>query len=161
MYHQHFAGNCFENPSNRCLVEGIGPSQFDCSGLVIASICQSLGIPTKSWSHRLRHVRDIWQEANEPSGSSVFVKIEPQIGSLLIFRKFYTIEGERQEVAGHIGIVTHVEGDKLKYIHANPAKGVVEESEATFHQRILGAVMLRNEAAIELADFEANVDSIC
>ena len=131
---------CFELPTDQCLTSGIGPEHFDCSGLVVASLCEVLGLATCDWPMGRRHARDMWQEADDPHSASMFIKTEPREGALLVMRRHYDIGGRRQEVAGHIAVVSCVGDDNLRYIHANPANGIVEERQLKSSRNLLGIV---------------------
>lgn len=148
VYHQKFAGNCFENRREElCFADGIGPA-FDCSGLVIASICKALGRPVDAWTGP-RHVRDFWCAARQDDQRMSFDA--PAVGSLLVAPRIYTVAGELRVVPGHIGIITRAnENEPIRWIHANPRDGKVEESTVVSSGVPLGAVSL---AGFFAADF--------
>lgn len=149
MYHQKFAGNCFEDRQEElCRSDGLGPA-FDCSGFVIASICKAMGRPAESWQGP-RHVRDFWRAANkETSGLTASAAVA---GALLVTPRMYTLAGELQVVPGHIGIITQIDDDKpIRWIHANPQAGKVEETVVLSSGVPLGAISLTGFFAADFA----------
>lgn len=44
---------------NDCLTRGMDEHGYDCSGLVIASICEAAGICTADWPRQFRHLRQM------------------------------------------------------------------------------------------------------
>ena len=77
--------------------EGLGPTSFDCSGLVIRSICDVLGMSTDQWPVGLRHVRDIWKVA-ERDNTQALQRTRPTVGSLAITGRYYTVFGEEKYI---------------------------------------------------------------
>lgn len=148
MYHQDFAGNCFENRREElCRSDGLGPN-FDCSGFVIASISKVIGKAPTEWKGP-RHVRDFWQAAQQNEHGLAVTT--PAVGDLLITPRIYDIAGERRTVPAHIGIITAIEEEKpMRWIHANPQSGKVEEGVVLSAGIPLGAISL---AGLFTADF--------
>lgn len=140
IYHQRFAGNCFEQPSAECLVAGMGPASFDCSGLIIQSASDVLGVSTTDWPADLRHVRDLWSLA--PASNGTHEAPQLTVGSLAIMKRQYDIAGQRQVVPGHIGIISDISHEAVTFIHANPEKGVVEERPLRTLTTLMGAMSL-------------------
>lgn len=147
VYHQDFAGNCFENrQEDLCRSDGLGPN-FDCSGFVIAAICKATGRAVADW-HGPRHVRDFWQAAQD--GEELALG-RPVIGNALVTPRVYDIWGKKRVMPAHIGILTEVsEGKPLRWLHANPQTGRVEEAEVVSLGIPLGAISLGGVLA---ADF--------
>ena len=142
IYHQQQAGDCFRAPSERCLQVGLGPA-FDCSGFIIASLCQVAGRPIGDWPASLRHVRDMWQASQD---SELLTRIPIVEGSILVTSRAYDLEGEKVRVPGHVGIVTYAQADEVHYVHASAKSGVVEERPLRTLDTILGAITLNDQA---------------
>lgn len=138
IYHQDFAGNCIEESDEKCVTDGIGPERFDCSGLVIRVIYDTLGTNSIEHPESPRHVRDMWLAANE-QGQSGFYIAEFSVGALVVIRRKYTINGEHAAIAGHVGIVTKIKSG-LDIIHANPRTGKVEESSVRNWKAVMGFI---------------------
>jgi cell wall-associated NlpC family hydrolase len=56
---------------------GMDDGGYDCSGLVIASICEALGLNASNWNRDYRHLRQIERLAKDG--------IVPNIGDILVF----------------------------------------------------------------------------
>jgi len=91
-----------------CMERGMDDDGFDCSGLVIASLCEVLKINAREWPRELRHVRQL-TEYEERTRS--------KIGDIAIF---YFTNSSRL----HTGILTN---DRTA-IHASGISGEVEEN---------------------------------
>lgn len=144
IYHQSFAGNCFEQPTAACMEAGMGPDEFDCSGLVINAFCDVMGVEPERWPARLRHVRDMWREATD---SGVLFREAPEatVGSLLVVSRRYNLEGRPQKVAGHIGFVADQTGvpgfQTVRFLHASPTLGSVAEATVSHLDSHLGIIV--------------------
>lgn len=140
MYHQNFAGNCFENRQEElCRSDGLGP-RFDCSGFVIAAICKARGRSVADWNGP-RHVRDFWRLAQR--GESGIAVTHPVVGSLLVTPRVYDVAGRQPTVPAHMGILVEVSEEKpLRWLHANPQSGKVEECVVVSQSVPLGAISL-------------------
>lgn len=136
VYHQNFAGNCIENPSEYCLSGGLGPKKFDCSGLIIRSLCDLLDCTIET--DGLRHVRDMWRSAEE---HTAYMRASLAVGVLAVMRRRYMIDGIPTEIPGHIGVVSSVE-DEVTIIHANPRNGKVEQSILRDQTNVMGYIAL-------------------
>jgi hypothetical protein len=119
-------------------MDGIGPEVFDCSGLIIRSVCDVMGTAVTDQTEGLRHVRDIWQAAQ--TGRPSFDLAELAVGTLLITRRIHTIGGEAIEVPGHVGIVTDTAGEIPSFIHAQAGAGKVEERPLLTLDTMLGCI---------------------
>jgi hypothetical protein len=126
IYHQDFAGNCIEFPSDNCFSDGIGPQAFDCSGLIVRSMSDVLDVDPIICMKDLRHVRDMWRAAYCEQDDT-FDMAELAVGALLVTRRRYDIGGESTIIPGHIGIITDA-GGGLGIIHTNLRRGRVEET---------------------------------
>lgn len=124
-------------PSAVCFTDGLGPERFDCSGLIIRSIADVLGIDP--YQDTPRHVRDMWHESQEQDN---FKATEISAGSLAVVRRHYTIHGEYIAIPGHIGIITNAASQKI--IHANPGSGKVETGQLRRGASILGYIAVNN-----------------
>lgn len=65
-YINHFNPNNCEGgaiTTATCMESGMDGSGYDCSGLVVASLCEVLGIKTTDWPANLRHVAQFEQLA--------------------------------------------------------------------------------------------------
>lgn len=60
-----------------CMERGMDERGYDCSGLVIASLCDVLEIATNSWPRELRHPQQLMSlatdEGHEPGDMRVFI----------------------------------------------------------------------------------------
>jgi hypothetical protein len=137
VYHWGFAGNCLEAPSEDCFSSGIGPDVFDCSGLIIRSICDVQGVEPFKRSNGTRHVRDMWQAAE--SGNQFVRTTELEIGSLLVTHRSHMIHGKPVSLPGHIGVISEL-GVAPKIIHASAAVGEVEERALKTQHTVLGTL---------------------
>lgn len=122
------------------MTDGIGPERFDCSGLVIRAVHDTLGTNSIEHQESTRHVRDMWLAANEQEQSN-FCIAEAAVGILAVIRRKYTINGELTAIAGHIGIVTRTESG-LDIIHANPRTGKVEETPVRSRNVVMGFIAI-------------------
>ena len=61
-----------------CMQRGMGSEGYDCSGLVIASICEVLGVGTEQWPQQLRHLNQM--------AISLRMTRDPIAGDLIIYR---------------------------------------------------------------------------
>ncbi len=88
------------------------------------------------WSPDARHVRDMWQNAQENTNG--FREGHLALGALIVWSRNYTINGSRLSIPGHIGIITAVEEDRVHYIHASPSLGLVEERQRKTNVNTMG-----------------------
>jgi len=121
--------------TDSCMERGMDPTGYDCSGLVIASMCRVLDMPVHQWPRALRHAGQLQQYANEKD-------FEP--GDV----QFYYYE----DGGVHLGISTMPD----ICVHASGKTRLVEESMAAdgappIAQRALAAEHLREIALTELA----------
>lgn len=65
----------------------------------------------------------MWQLAEQQNALRV---ADFAVGSLIVFRRNYTIKNKKTVIPGHIGIVTKTKGG-IDVIHANIKSGRVEE----------------------------------
>lgn len=122
------------------MAEGLGPDSFDCSGLAIQTVSELLGEPILSLAEGLRHVRDIWSDANH---SQARFKIgHLAVGAFVVTKRQYEIQGQSLSIAGHVAIVTSLSSDRIDIIHANPSVGCVEERPIRTLETVLGYVSL-------------------
>jgi cell wall-associated NlpC family hydrolase len=122
---------------------GLGPNEFDCSGLVIASFAAVMDVPVDRWRD-LRHVRDLWKVAGEAG----LHRSAYAVGDLLVIPRTYTISGNRQSVPGHIGFVTKVDSGGLNILHADWRQETVVESFRPRALPIFGAISLAKEVLL-------------
>lgn len=94
-----------------CFERGLGEEKYDCSGLVIASLCDVIGMPVKQWPSDLRHL-------NQMSRLSEANTAIP--GDILIYL-YYT---EGRTVYRHMGVLA-TEGS---VVHASQFSKQVEET---------------------------------
>jgi cell wall-associated NlpC family hydrolase len=137
-YHQDFAGNCIETPSDQCLSADLGPESFDCSGFVLQAIQDVMGAQSGQPSSGIRHVRDMWEAAK--TTTYPFRLVEPADGTLIVMRRSYKIRNETVSIPGHIGILTSTEN--MTFLHASPAVGRVEERPLRTTSTILGGIAI-------------------
>jgi hypothetical protein len=81
-------------------------------------------------------VRDIWGAAL--AGRYPFRIAELSVGALVVTHRTYTIQNERVVIPGHIGIITDLE--EMRFLHASPSAGFVEEIPLRDVHAILGAI---------------------
>lgn len=146
IYHQDFAGNCIERPAGACFEAGLGPGQFDCSGLIIRAHSDVMGMAVSDWPSDLRHAREMWAVAttDQPGLTSS----EVVFGSILVLSREYHIGDRIQKIAGHVGIVTNVRSG-LRYLHASPQAALVKEAPCRATQStIMGAMKLDESWAL-------------
>jgi hypothetical protein len=94
-----------------CMLKGLDRySGFDCSGLIIISICDALMMDLSQWPHKLRHTQQIVKLASEGNGKSGDIRL-------------YTSYNERI----HIGLATGPD----TAIHASGVSQKVEEGIVT------------------------------
>jgi len=95
-----------------------------------------MGTNVQEYANKARHVRDIWV-ANR-LGELDILSSEIKVGSLLVTRRHYNLDNERQCVPGHVGIVTRNDGEVV-WIHASAPAGKVEERSLKSLRTVLGA----------------------
>ncbi|MDQ5972259.1 MAG: hypothetical protein QG553_418 [Patescibacteria group bacterium] len=138
VHHYEFAGNCLEQASPRCLDDGFGPENFDCSGLIIRAVSDVLGKRVEDWPLDLRHVRDMWGDSQVEA--TAFEPAPVERGSLLVMRRKHTVDDMTYVVPGHIGVVTQVFRSGAYYIHANAPEGKVIESRLMTFSGVYGTI---------------------
>ncbi len=94
--------------------KGMNVDGYDCSGLVIASICDVLGIDPQQWPKAFRHVRQF---------SELAMFADPEPGDLRLFFKKPGLEGKSERV--HMGIFV----DDYNTIHSSGSTLMVLEGE--------------------------------
>lgn len=118
-----------------CMERGMDPAGYDCSGLVIASMCRVLDMQPQEWPHHLRHAKQL----------EVFATDKPfEPGDV----QFYYYE----DGGVHMGISTMPD----ICVHASGRTRLVEESMAAdgappIDQRAMAAETLRDIIFTELA----------
>ncbi|MCA9329884.1 hypothetical protein KDA11_04515 [Candidatus Saccharibacteria bacterium] len=120
--------------------QGLGVESFDCSGLVIRSVCDVLGKKVDEWPIGLRHVRDMWNASNDGDLSGL-ASADISVGMLAVTGKHLTIDGYRQYVPGHIGVVTSVVDNCIEFIHAS-APNKVTEGAVKNTARLIGGISI-------------------
>ena len=109
-----------------CMEQGLDAEGFDCSGLVIASVCEVVGIQTKDWNPNYRHLEQFKSlESRQP----------PELGDILLF---YPDMASKTRVLPHVGIRTVGEN----VIHSSGKSGIVEEGQVEGRFEKIGAVPL-------------------
>ncbi|MDZ7744444.1 MAG: NlpC/P60 family protein [Candidatus Saccharibacteria bacterium] len=139
IYHHFVAGDCIALPRENCPEIGIGPDEFDCSGFVIKSICDVKGLRPSDWPDQVRHVRDMWNDAQ--TEQVMFKQSALEAGALLITQKYYDIGDQQTEMPGHMGIVLTVEDETVRYIHASAKRGRVEICKRRIPTSYMGAIV--------------------
>jgi hypothetical protein len=118
---------------------GLGENGFDCSGLVIRSLCDVYGQPVTAWSRSRRHVRDMY---GPDTSEADIARI--QKGYLVVYGRFYNFaDGATRLSPAHIGVIVtpDVQGDAVRMIHA--ARERVSNGLAplrTTHERLMGVI---------------------
>lgn len=95
---------------DECMERGMDAEGYDCSGLVIVSICRVLDIPTNTWPRELRHTKQLIELASNTLGSPGDIRV-------------YTSQNDRS----HLAIAATPETG----IHASGVTLSVEEGEVT------------------------------
>lgn len=121
---------------------GIGSESFDCSGLVIASISDVLGVSATDWPSDVRHVRDMWYAAE--AGKYRYHATELAIGSLVVTTRSYRTGKDTITIPGHIGVVTRYDGANGRFVHASAPEGLVIESPFEAFSKTLGCITLKH-----------------
>lgn len=99
-----------------CMERGLDERGFDCSGLIIASACDVLGIPVSDWPREYRHIRQLDTVSS--------TEIVPEFGDITLFR------APEDHTRKHGGIYT----GGLYMVHAN-ARGETD-TQAVIEGRI-------------------------
>jgi hypothetical protein len=97
------------------------------------------GIRTTDWPAETRHVRDMWDAAEN---EGIFEKAQLVPGALIVTDSTYTLSAGRRRLPGHIGIITDMNADEVEYIHANPRSRLVETRCSAIPARTIGALSL-------------------
>jgi len=121
--HKSLAGCNFGETTPDCMNIGLGPDEFDCSGLVIDGISNVIGMSIDRWPDQLRHVRQMAGTQYTYEGLG-----EVTIGKCLVLGRNYTINGESRLVPAHIGVVTERHNEGVVVLHAQASKGRVVRS---------------------------------
>jgi hypothetical protein len=145
-----FAGDCLVSRSDKCAEVGVGPEAFDCSGLVIGAISTVMGKRPGNWPVANRHVREMWFTSSlgredEYSGDGSYPS--NLSGSLVVMSRKYSYHDDPIIVPGHIGIVSGYEDGRMRYIHASPNKGIVEETTISRMESVLGLLRFDPDSA--------------
>lgn len=96
-----------------CMENGMDPRGYDCTGLVVASLCSVLGIEASRWPRDYRHSNQLHGFADD---------VDPDFGDILLI--------ESQSDSGY-QYMTHaaVQLGPDQVLHANGRTKVVDESE--------------------------------
>ncbi len=96
-----------------CMERGMDGESYDCSGLVIASLCDVLGILPEQWPRDYRHVNQLEELAETK---------RPDVGDVLLFFPEPVANKPRRT---HIGIFA----TEQSTIHASGISNYVEEGQ--------------------------------
>lgn len=110
------AARCeFGDTVDACMEVGLSPVAFDCSGLVIHSLCTVLGTPTAAWARERRHVRQMY-DLREAATKHDFLP-----GNLAIFGAYRDIDNVSRLVPTHIGVIlaNDVATQTITMVHAH------------------------------------------
>jgi cell wall-associated NlpC family hydrolase len=99
--------------ANACMEKGMDNEGYDCSGLVIASLCDVLGILPEHWPRDYRHVNQLEELAETKT---------PDVGDVLLFLPVSVTDKPRRT---HIGIFA----TEHTTIHASGISDYVEEGQ--------------------------------
>jgi len=79
-FEHHFSPDLCQNGTTTvdgCFEKGLGPTEFDCSGLVVASLCEVLGLDSRTdWPWEYRHgiqMSELAEEGRLPRAGDVSV----------------------------------------------------------------------------------------
>ena len=114
-FRHHFKpeNNCNSGTATNdsCMEKGMDNSGYDCSGLVVASICEVLGVKTNQWPREYRHMvqlEELAVDENVEAGDPILLYLDP---------------GENGVRRTHMGIFVA----EQCVIHASGITGIVEE----------------------------------
>ncbi len=109
-----------------CMERGLGEDGFDCSGLVVVSACEVLGVNASDWPREFRHARQLESlaEEREPNFGEVglFYSAKspyPHMGILVTKRSIIHADGldprmvVEREVAGGVTAVKAISTSSL------------------------------------------------
>lgn len=115
--HHYKPDNCLNGTVtvDSCMERGLGPQYYDCSGLVIASLCQIIGISVDKWPRNYRHQGQMEDELTSFTH-------EPVPGHVVLLRGV----GRNGLATTHMGILAA----RCKIIHASGSQGAVVEDAA-------------------------------
>lgn len=124
--HKKLADCEFGDTTDRCLAVGMGP-EFDCSGLVIVSACDVLGVGAEAWSADRRHVRQMASQDLLRSDDRLANQLVPA-GWLPVFGAFIRIRGHNRLRPVHVGIaLADDQGYLGSMVHAVAGEHGVQE----------------------------------
>lgn len=118
-----------------CMERGLDSDGYDCSGLVVASLCDVLGISTSEWPHNFRHVKQL---------ERLIAESDLTFGDVLLFDS-ETEHGIPRRT--HIGIFVA----RQCVVHASGLNGVVEEGKV--EGDITDIRVIPSSALMELGHF--------
>jgi cell wall-associated NlpC family hydrolase len=84
-----------------CMERGLDENGFDCSGLVIASICRAIDLPTSSWDRNFRHLsqlRELQEDIPAHPGDALVFHYYDHIGIMSSDRSFIHSSGLSKKV---------------------------------------------------------------
>lgn len=113
-FRHHFEPDICEGGAvtlDSCMERGMDSAGFDCSGLVIASVCDVLDIQPEEWPRDYRHIRQFEALADD----------QPTLPGDVLLIDSRTESGRQHRT--HVGIVSGPE----TIIHANGLTAIVEE----------------------------------
>jgi len=97
-----------------CLESGLDSRGFDCTGFVLASLCEVLDVKQNSWIREFRHNYQLEKFAD---------KDEAEYGDVLLIESYSEITG--RPYITHTGVYVSIG----QLIHANGKTGIIDESE--------------------------------
>lgn len=143
--HKYLVPGCWRQPQTlpSCMEVGLDETGFNCSGLVIHAVATVLDIRPTDWPHHLRHTRQMWQAADSASPEGFIRDPAGSIGSLLVMRRRWTINGEDIPMPAHIGIVSGIDNAGTPIvIQAHAGEGRVIERPLLNTKHVMGAITL-------------------
>ena len=125
-FQHHFKPNdyCFKGriTIQKCMEKGMTDEGYDCSGLVIASLCDVLGLKHSEWPISLRHQAQLKTEAAD---------VDPKLGDIVLF-------------GSHIAVYAAPE----QYVHASGISKIVEEGKISGGAKAGGVITLQAITAL-------------
>jgi hypothetical protein len=123
--------------SGYCMERGLDNDPgYDCSGLVIASVCDVLGVATSAWPPNLRHAKQLLALSQTAE--------DPRIGDALLYVSYKQPDAK---LVTHIGVFA----EAGVVVHASGVTGMVEESAPRFNSSsIVTRYIVRAAALAEL-----------
>ncbi|MGZ6005779.1 MAG: NlpC/P60 family protein [Candidatus Saccharimonadales bacterium] len=124
---------------NNCLTRGLDDEGFDCSGLIIASVCAATAMQVADWPRKFRHLKQMEDLATAE---------DSQPGDAILFREYPV---DNKPARTHMGIFVA----KHRAIHANGISGYVDEGKVQGDFELIRTIPAQN--LLKLLDVQQTV----